>query len=147
MKTISFFVLIAITIGSTAAQRPYDYDYREDRNQNRGYNLPNDNYSNLNNLRIDELQREVYFKINRGIQNGQLNRREAQYLSRAFGEIEQKSRWFRADGFLSRQEERELRDDLLTLNDQVRYEKHDDEYRRDNYRRGNRNYGRNQRSW
>ena len=147
MKTILFFVLIALTIGSTVAQRPNDYNYPDSRNSNRGYNLPNDNYVNLNDLRIDELQREIYFKINRGIENGQLNRREAHYLSRAFGQIEQKSHWFRADGFLSRQEEQELRYDLLALNDQVRYEKQDDDYRRDNYYRDNRNGRHNHRSW
>ncbi len=146
MKTLSFFALIALTIGSTAAQLPNDYDCRDERNPDQGYSLPNNNYPDLNNLRIDELQREVYFKINRGIENGQLNRREAQYLSRAFGQIEQKNRYFRIDGFLSRQEEHELRDNLLTLNDQIRYQKHDNGRDQHNNFGGNRR-NKYRRSW
>jgi hypothetical protein len=164
MKTISFFALIALTIGHIAAQRPNDNNgYPDNQNGNRSYNnQPNNGYSdnqngnrgynnqpnynnptpNCNNLSIDELQRTVYFKINNGIENGSLNRREAQYLSRAFGDIEQKGRYFRADGFLSRQEENELRYDLMALNDQVRYEKHDNDYSRNNSHRDNRNRGR-----
>jgi hypothetical protein len=152
MKTISFFALVALTVALTvdstmAQQRPYDYSYpNKDRNNNYDYNSPNTNNSSCNNLQIDDLQREVYFKINRGMETGALNRREAQRLSHAFGEIEQKGRYFRADGFLSRREEQELRNDLLALNEAIRYEKNDDDYRRGGNRRDNSNR-RNYRSW
>ncbi len=185
MKTTSFFVLIVLSVNAAVAQRPYENNYPDDRNSNRGYNSPSDNYpnrnntpndnysnrgynlpngnypnrgynspngnySNLNNLRIEDLQRAIYFKINRGIESGALNQREAQRLGYALSEIDQKSRYFRADGFLSIQEENELRYDLLRLNDQVFYEKHDGDY---GYGRGNNPnerhnwHERNRRSW
>ncbi len=171
MKTASFFVVIALTISAVIAQRPYDNSYPNSENSNRGYNSsPNGNYpnsypndrnsnlgnsssgncSNLNNLRLDDLQRVVYFKIHKGMETGALSWREAQNLNYALDRIDQKSRYFMADGFLSIQEENELRYDLLRLNDQAFYEKHDNNY---GYGRGNNTnerhnwHERNRRSW
>jgi hypothetical protein len=165
MKTIILVAVMSMSIAYTFAQRPYDNRYPDNYNTvpapqyGGGANCPpNGNYQNgYSGLRIEDLARDIRIRLDMGFRNGSLNRRESYRLSESFDRIEMKARYFRADGYLTRYEEQELRADLLTLSDNIYRELNDGQYRsqggygrgnRNEHDRDNRNYrNRNYRGW
>jgi len=83
---------------------------------------------------VDERQARIAHRIQAGVQNGELTRREARQLERQLNATEQKERAFESDGRLSHRERAELNRDLDVVAQRLRFERHDDDRRADNRR-------------
>ena len=105
-----------------AVQHDQRYDRRWDGDD---YNYPNDG----RNFSIDQRQDNIRNRIQRGIDTGRLNNREARRLLRELNYIESKERAFESDGRLGRRERDQLHQDLDTLASRLRYEARDDDRR------------------
>ena len=79
---------------------------------------------------VDEREARINARIQRGLNDGTITRREARRLHRELEAIEAKERAFKGDGRISRRESDELNRDLDRLAAQVREERRDDEQRR-----------------
>jgi hypothetical protein len=106
------------------AQYAQNYDERiarwDDRSQN-----------------VNERERRINARIERGIQDGRLTGWEARRLRRDLANIESKERAFMADGHLNWRENQELNRDLDRLADNVRAQLRDED-RRYGYNEGRR---------
>lgn len=79
---------------------------------------------------IDRMQQMERERIQRGIRSGELTRNEASRLIAEQRMIAQEERRYRADGILTRDERRDLRQDLNAANRHIYKETHDDQERR-----------------
>jgi hypothetical protein len=100
----------------------YDQRYYNDRNDNR-YN--NDRWNDGRNFSIDQREANMRDRIQRGIDRGRINPREARHLMRELDNIEAKERAFESDGRLGRREREELHADLDHLASRIRQEMRD----------------------
>jgi hypothetical protein len=125
MKKLTTLTLIgasalSLAAGAAAAQPRYD--------------RPNDGRYETRGpwMSIDQRQAELEQRIQRGVQSGDLTRREARRLQREFYQLAQLERQYRRNG-LSGWERNDLdrRFDLLSA--KIRYERHDREDRRDDH--------------
>jgi hypothetical protein len=89
-------------------------------------------------MSINERQRNLDMRIERGVQRGDLTPREAMRLRRESDQIARLEYRYRANG-LSNWERRDLDRRFDQLSAQVRYERRDDQY---GYGYGNDRYGR-----
>lgn len=78
-------------------------------------------------ININERESRIRARIDRGINDGRITRREAHRLYRELGDIEAKERSFRADGHIDRHENRVLTADLDRLAQHVRHEIRDEQ--------------------
>lgn len=78
-------------------------------------------------ININERESRIRARIDRGINDGRITRREAHRLYRELGDIEAKERSFRADGHIDRHENRVLTADLDRLAQHVRDEIRDEQ--------------------
>ena len=78
---------------------------------------------------VDERQARIANRIQNGLDNGGLSRREARRVERMLNATEQKERAFESDGRLSRRELDELHRDLDVVAQRLRFERHDDDRR------------------
>ncbi len=78
---------------------------------------------------VDERQARIANRIQNGLENGGLSRREARQVQRQLNATEQKERAFEADGRLSGRERAELHRDLDVVAQRLRFERHDDNRR------------------
>ena len=78
-------------------------------------------------ININERESRIRGRIDRGINDGRITRREAHRLYRELGDIEAKERSFRADGHIDRHENRVLTADLDRLAQHVRDEIRDEQ--------------------
>jgi len=76
---------------------------------------------------INEREARIRDRINRGINDGRITRREARQLYRELGDVQAKERAFRADGRIDGRESRELMADLDRLAENVRHQLHDEQ--------------------
>jgi len=83
---------------------------------------------------VDERQARIAQRIQSGLQNGGLTRREARQLERQLNATEHKERTFESDGRLTGRERSELHRDLDTVAQRLRFERHDDDRRADGRR-------------
>lgn len=112
--TVAAASALALSAGAAAAQ-PYGYDHRPyymDRDERAG---------------IDQREAMLDHRIDQGIRDGSLSRREAFMLRREFNRITWLEARYRADG-LNGWERADLDRRLDRLSDQVRAERHDDQY-------------------
>jgi hypothetical protein len=86
---------------------------------------------------INQQEREIAFRIDRGVRNHTLSAREARFLRGELNGIERLEARYRYDGF-SRWEIRDLQRRLDWLSARVRAERRDNDYRGDRFpdRRG-----------
>lgn len=87
--------------------------------------------------RIERRQERQHRRIEKGIHNGQLTRREAKKLWRQHHKIAKLERRFSRDGWLSRKERYILRDRLDHASDRIRDFKHNHRVKRNHYDRHN----------
>jgi hypothetical protein len=164
MRNTLFIVLLVAASGLVQAQNNrYDDRYSRSNNRtsqssrwdnNRSDNREYDQYhtgnygssprGRLGNLGINELLYLTRDRINRGIANRQLNRSETRRLVRDLQEIEEHLQDFHRNGRVSRYEEQHLKEDLLALNDRIRWESSDEDYYNRNYNNNYNNYNQNQ---
>lgn len=78
---------------------------------------------------VDDRQARINARIEQGLQDGTLTRREARQLGRRLAYTEAKERAFEADGRLDRRERAELQRDLYDLSQRLRFERRDGERR------------------
>ena len=78
---------------------------------------------------VNERERQIKSRINRGREDGRITHREARGLLRQLASIEDKERAYRADGHLDRRENAELHRDLDRLALNVGVQLHDDDRR------------------
>ena len=76
---------------------------------------------------VNEREARIRSRIDRGINDGRITRREAHRLYRELGDIEAKERSFRSDGRIDHHENRVLTADLDRLADHVRQELRDEQ--------------------
>ena len=76
---------------------------------------------------INEREARIRDRINRGINDGRITRREARQLYRELGDVQAKERAFRADGRIDGRESRELMAALDRLAENVRDQLHDEQ--------------------
>ena len=109
-----------------AVQHDPRYDQRHDRRwDGDDFNFPNDG----RNFSIDQRQDNIRNRIQRGIDTGRLNHREARRMLRELNDIESKERAFESDGRLGRWERDQLHQDLDALGLRLRHELRDDDRR------------------
>ena len=77
------------------------------------------------NFSIDQREANIRDRIQRGLDNGRLNPREARRLMRQLDDIQAKERAFSSDGRLGRREREELHQDLDNLVARLRAEMRD----------------------
>ncbi|MGD9968272.1 MAG: hypothetical protein AB7T59_17260 [Hyphomonadaceae bacterium] len=80
---------------------------------------------------INERQARLEYRIDMGIRNGSLTRREAARLRDEFYDLVRLERRYRASYGLSYAERRDLDMRFDRLSEQIRYSRHDDDYRYD----------------
>ena len=81
------------------------------------------------NFSIDQRQANIRDRIQRGIDSGRLDRREARRMIRELNDIEAKERAFESDGRLGHRERDALHQDLDNLAMRLRHELRDDDRR------------------
>lgn len=86
-------------------------------------------YDEGRRLGVDDRQARIAQRIERGVHNGDLTRREARQLERQLASTEQKERAFESDGRLNRRERAELQQDLDQLAQRLRFERRDNDRR------------------
>ncbi|MES2535238.1 MAG: hypothetical protein V4632_05125 [Pseudomonadota bacterium] len=84
---------------------------------------------------IDNRADQIHARIEQGIDSGHITRGEARRLFQREREIERRERRFKSDGVVTRDERRQLRDQLTLLQDDVERMMANDRVRGDNYRR------------
>jgi hypothetical protein len=99
-----------VPVGSHGFVAVQHYDHGDDRLTN-----------------INEREARIRDRINRGINDGRITRREANQLYRQLADVEAKERAFRADGRIGGRESRELMDDLDRLAENVRHQLRDEQ--------------------
>jgi hypothetical protein len=99
-------------IGAHGFVAVQDYDRWDDRSAN-----------------INERESRIRNRIERGINDGRITRREANRLLRELSAIEAKERAFRADGRIRASESRRLNADLDRLAEHVRHQLRDEQRR------------------
>jgi hypothetical protein len=85
--------------------------------------------------RFEQRQDRQHWRIKQGIRSGELTRKEAKRLHRQQRRLEKLANRFADDGYLDRQERRELRRRLNAASDRIYRLKHNDRYRFDRKRR------------
>jgi hypothetical protein len=116
MKTLMIAVAAAATLGASAltvapaVAQPYGGGYHDGGS-------------------INERQQRLQWRISQGERRGTINRREARYLYSQLWEIDRLEARYRYDGRLSRFERADLDRRLDRLSSQIRYERHDADYR------------------
>lgn len=134
MKKLTTLTLIgaasALALGATAASaQPYGdrYDgYRQDSYRSdsyRGEGYRGDAYRG-GWVSIDQRMDQLDRRIDRGVRDGSLNRREAWRLRSEFNDLARLQARYRADG-LSRWERADLDRRFDILSDEIRAERHD----------------------
>jgi hypothetical protein len=98
--------------------RAVQYDQRH-------YNDRNERWNDGRNFSIDQREANMRDRIQRGIDRGRINPREARHLLRELDNIEAKERVFESDGRLGRREREELHADLDHLASRIRQEMRD----------------------
>jgi hypothetical protein len=78
---------------------------------------------------VNARQHQQQHRINEGLRQGELTRREYGRLQHEAAQIRREERAYRADGHLSRGERRELHRELDDLSRDIRRERHDGEHR------------------
>lgn len=80
---------------------------------------------------VDERQARIAQRIQNGLHNGGLTRREARQLARQLNATEHKESAFESDGRLNGRERAEVHRDLDVVAQRLRFERHDDDRRGD----------------
>jgi hypothetical protein len=137
MKTLiaSLAAIAAVTaVAAPAAAQPYGHDrYQQGRyeqarpDQNRDWNRGDRRHERLS---INERQQNLERRIERGIRNGDLSRREAYRLRGESRQIAQLESRYRVNG-LSQWERSDLNRRMDRLESQIRAERNDHDNRRD----------------
>jgi len=111
MKTliIALTAATALTAGAASAQPWRGDGYRGD------------------NMSIDQREDMLQRRIDRGVESGQLTRREAWQARRAFNDIQRIEYRYKSDGYLNGYERADLDRRLDALAAQVRYDRQDGE--------------------
>ena len=78
---------------------------------------------------VDERQARIANRIQNGLENGGLSRREARQVERQLNATEQKERAFESDGRVNSRERAELHRDLDVVAQRLRFERHDGDRR------------------
>jgi hypothetical protein len=131
----SLIALATVGVLASGAAAADTYVVRTDNGTVRAYAVQHDyRYDNRNwndgrNFSIDQRQANIRDRIQRGIDNGRLNNREARRMMRELNEIQAKERAFEADGRLGRAERDALHQDLDNLVARLRNEMRDDDRR------------------
>lgn len=123
MKTvmIALAAATALSAGAAAAQPGYGYDRSHDRNYERSYDRGARPWMSIN-----ERQARLDRRIDQGLRNGQLTRREAYRLRSEFRRIAYLENRYRSNG-LSGWERADLDRRFDALSAQIRYERRDGE--------------------
>ena len=79
--------------------------------------------------RINARQQHQQQRIKQGVKSGQLNREEAKQLRHEEKAVRQEERAYKSDGTLSKEERKDLHQDLNNLSKDIYQEKHDGEVR------------------
>ncbi|MDI1268399.1 MAG: hypothetical protein PSV40_04765 [Polaromonas sp.] len=86
---------------------------------NNVYNAPPVAGGNTNTNGIDRLEYKISQRIDEGVRTGRITQREARRLYSRERVIERHEQAFKADGVVTQQERRQLRNELTALRDQV----------------------------
>jgi len=142
-KMIIIFAAAMTISGQTYAKRPRcdqdnrygnSYGYPDQYQRRQGYEVARHGFDNP----IDERQARQYRRVHRGIETGQLTRKEANRLHRKMGKIASLERKFSADGYLSPREQAVLQKKLNRTSQKIHRFKHN--RRSEPYRNTSRDY-------
>ncbi len=111
-KFIAVLIIFTIGISGTHAQSRHQGGPKHTQ----GYRYKHPGYA------IHELQRDVRQRIEFGIANGFLSKREGKKLMKEYGRIEDRARHYQRRGGLNREESRELIASLENLKRKVPFE-------------------------
>lgn len=143
MKAHVSAILAAATlaVSAVAMAAPAHADPRQDSRQYYAYNQPRPDYrGDYRGERRDSFNREdlmrMEARIDRGFRSGRLTRHEARYLSGELGELRQRARYYWQTGGMSWRERQDLDARYHRLQERIRYQMHDDDYRGDWNNRG-----------
>ena len=121
IKKLIFAAVAAATVaGGAAIAQPYGYDRGYDNGYHRGYDRGGGWVS------INQREAQLDRRIDRGVQTGQLTRREAYVLRSQFNRLVRLEARYRYNG-LSNWERADLDRRFDNLSDQIRAERHDGE--------------------
>ena len=93
---------------------------------NRQVVRPAGNAGNADTPGIDNLEYQISRRIDEGVRSGHITQREARRLERREREIARHEAFFKSDGVVTREERRQLRDELDALRDDVERMMHND---------------------
>ncbi|MBI5659104.1 MAG: hypothetical protein HZC43_06050 [Nitrosomonadales bacterium] len=79
---------------------------------------------------VDAREHRQHQRINRGVRSGQLTREETRDLAAQQREIRQKERQYRSDGKFTKEERKDVQQDLNQASKDIYREKHDGETRK-----------------
>lgn len=119
VKKIFFVVVLcaALLPSITYAQRPgHGLNQRQEQGMN-----PRQGQG-INQRQLQHLRR-----IEDGVMRGDLTRQEAHQLLQRERELRRKKQWYASDGRLTREERRELHQDLEAISREIYVERHDNE--------------------
>lgn len=124
--------LVAASVAVPAAAQSYDRDHRGnndryEQNNGRDYRGNNDRYDHRGDSgwqSINQRQHQLDRRIDRGVHNGSLSRREAGRLRAEFGQLVRLEASYRRGG-LNRYERADLDARFDRLAARIRYERHD----------------------
>ena len=108
LKILVLFASIILTTSAHAKRGGYQHDYHDS---------------------VTERQERQHHRIERGIQNGQLTRREARKLYKKHDRLISLERRYRRDGYLGRKERNKLHDRLDHFSDRIYRLKHNNRER------------------
>ena len=118
---LSLAAVAAVSAALPAAAQPYGHAYGQ-----RGYDQRG--YDQRSWTPIEVRLERLHDRIQRGVQNGRLTRREAQGLRMEFRDLVQRERVYGRDG-LSWQERADLEARFDRLSARIRWERRDDDRR------------------
>ncbi len=143
MKMFTLIVILMLTPFASYAERNEHFKHRSHEQQQ------NDNLYFWQ--KVDQRQYNQDYRIERGIQTGQLTRREARKLFREQKRAARQIRYYKRYNFLNYRDKREVMECLDYVSDKIRDLKHNQYYAyRDEYKHkkhykqrysNNRNYG------
>lgn len=129
MKKLALVIVLMLLPWSTYAQ---DWGYNK---HGKTYGHAQHNYSFWQD--VERCQDEFHWSIDRGIEKGQLTRREVKKLNREQRHLAKKIRHFKRHRYLSHADERIIMDHLDHVSDKIRHFKHNNHYARHSHRNYN----------
>jgi hypothetical protein len=118
MKKLALVIVLMFLPWLTYAQ-VWDYGKHGKNNEHYNYSFWQD---------VERCRQDIHWRIDEGIQNGQLTNWEMRQIKREQRYLAKQIRHFRHHGYLSHADERSILDHLEHVSEKIRYLKHNNQY-------------------